>query len=100
MSDKALEVIALYKEISHLRAEIDKLTKANLSTLCAFCGEFFAADEDPAGRKTDALTAHMMQCEKHPMASMRARAEAAEREVERLKALLKQERSRDDYYPC
>lgn len=62
--------------IAALRDRVTELERANLSTICAYCGTFFEADAD--GRKVDDLQAHMKVCEKHPMRKLE-RELAAER---------------------
>lgn len=71
-----------YEQLKRLCEENNRLTKLNLSTICAYCGTFFEADAD--GRKVDALQEHMKVCPNHPMRKLEqalAAAEAREKEL-------------------
>jgi hypothetical protein len=47
-----------------LRERISELEQRCESTYCAYCGAFFEADRPD---KTEAVSAHIRLCEKHPM---------------------------------
>lgn len=65
--------IELKEELGEKQKYILQLERANLSTLCAYCGEFFEADAD--GRSVVAIQEHMKVCEKHPMRGMEMKLE-------------------------
>jgi hypothetical protein len=81
-------------EIDRLRAENATLLKRNQSTYCAFCGEFFEADADPDGHKTDAVQNHIKSCPKHPMREVERENDARKRIIELQGALT----DNDDQY--
>lgn len=58
--------------IEELTAERDQYRTYCFSTYCAFCGEYFPADEDMQREKTDAIQAHIHTCPKHPMREVEA----------------------------
>jgi hypothetical protein len=75
-----------YEQLKRLCEENDRLTKLNLSTICAYCETFFEADSD--GRKVDSLQEHMKVCPKHPMRKVEAENAALREKVEKARDVL------------
>ncbi|HKY40742.1 MAG TPA: hypothetical protein VJN18_32630 [Polyangiaceae bacterium] len=71
---------SLQAERDEARDWVRKLTSKERTLTCVYCGHAYPPGTPDHG--ADVLKAHVEVCEKHPMAALRSRAEAAERALE------------------
>jgi hypothetical protein len=91
--DQQLETLTVERD--EAREWVRRITSEQNTLTCVYCGHAY-----PPGAPThgaEVLTAHIEQCEKHPMHAVKASAAAAEGALDQLRSWLEDRSNRDEF---